>query len=516
MSNTKNLVPARVSFDDLIVRGGGTPDESRPVVFERGSHQFKAPGVYVDKPLESKQAYSDEIDAMFETITHNERFPYYGFNDVAVNFTRLMRSCEGGVARSKRVGLSLPSERQVEIGYDAKGKMQYETIPGNWMTIPGLGDNAIARVIDDDHPVVQLQYPRYCQDAIVGFLAFLHDMLRTRSIYQGHAISYPSFEYTDVSRVDPNKAVYSATVGRLLNKWCLAPITHHEANDAAGIGRKSNVLLTGKPGTGKTLFLNIIKKHAVDNGWLAMELKAGSGAQALENALNTARVYMDDQPGAVRGVVLIAEDIEKMAQKDRAKTLEVLDGARGKFDRLITVLTTNFPEELDAAMVRAERIHAVISIELPDVDVYRRLVEMRLGDQLAPEIDWDAAFTANEGYTPAWIIGGLESVVRGVVAREGTHTNMTVTTEDLVDAANDYRPQYDLQVAAFGRPPEADSLAAVFSELVRKQVAEGVVRHISDLTDYGAIGRVVRSELDDTRVELKTESGNKIKGGLGS
>lgn len=503
--NGNGNVPQRITFDDMVVRGGGTPDEGKPVLFEKGSHQFKAPGMFADKPMESIDEYSENVHAMFEMVEHYEEFTYYGFNDVAVNFTRLLRRTEGGIARSKRVGMQLPQERTVEIGYDKHGKMQYETIPGDWMTLPGLQDGK-ARVVSNSHghPVVHLTYRRFCQDAIVGFLSFLHDLLRTDSIYREQAIT-STFEYVDVSKVDPTKAVYSQDVGRLLNKWCLSPISNTRANDAAGISPKANVVIAGDPGNGKTTFLNIIKRHAVDHGWIAIELPAGATPDQFERALGVARVYMDHEND--KGAVLIAEDIEKMAVQDRSKTLEVLDGGRGKFDRLVTVLTTNFPRAMDKAMVRAERIHALIEIPLPDEDVYTRLVKMRLADHLADEIDWAAAFKANEGYTPAWIIGGLESVIRGVIARTGTHRDLVVTTEDLIDAANDYRAQYRIQQESADQVSGQDTFLNAFAEFIHSNSTE---------IDYGAVQEIVFEQVENrlhgANVQLETESGKEITG----
>jgi len=507
-STGSNQVPERVTFHDMVVRGGGTPDEAKAVLCEKGSHQFKAPGVFADKPLESIDEYKANVQAMYEEVEHSEVFSYYGFNDVAVNFTRLLRRTEGGVARSKRVGMKLPQERTVEVGYDARGVMQYETIPGDWMTVPSLPD-AKARVITDlnGNPVVHLTYRRFCQEAIIGFLSYLHDLLRTQSIYKGQAIT-SDFEYVDVSKVDPTKAVFAQETGRLLNKWCLSPISNAKANDAAGISPKANVIIAGEPGNGKTTFLNIIKRHAVDHGWTAIELPAGATPHQFERALGIARVYMDHEND--KGVVLVAEDIEKMAVQDRSKTLEVLDGGRGKFDRLVTVLTTNFPRNMDRAMVRAERIHALIEIPFPDEDVYRRLVEMRLDGSLADDIDWAAAFEANEGYTPAWIIGGLESVIRGVIARTGTHKDLVVTTEDLIDAANDYRAQYRIQQESADQVSDRDEFLTRFGEFISE--------HARARIDYDQIAELVNDHVRDitrkTYVNLETESGKEISGKL--
>jgi hypothetical protein len=90
---------AKLSFEDLVRKVGGTPDNARPVVFPAGNNQFKSPGSYAQDPLSSKQVYCDEVDAMYEYIQQVESLPF-GFNDVAVCMTRVLRRCDGGVARS--------------------------------------------------------------------------------------------------------------------------------------------------------------------------------------------------------------------------------------------------------------------------------------------------------------------------------------------------------------------------------------------------------------------------------
>ena len=504
---------AKLSFDDLVRKVGGTPDNARPVVFPAGNNQFKSPGSYAQDPLSSKQVYCDEVDAMYEYIQQVEQLPF-GFNDVAVCMTRVLRRCDGGVARSVKSSFKLAQERVVETGYDSDGNMQHETIPGDWMTIPGLDGKCRATPNPDGTGTVQFQFRRFCQDAINGFFAYIREELMERSIYRGQIIT-SNYEYVNVATFDRNQVVYNADLQEAVKVAVISPIIDLDELLKAGERPKRSVLLAGQPGTGKTLLFNVAQSLLFEMGMTGVIVPPGGSAQDMANGLRVARNYMRKD-----GIVgLFIEDIEKMADKDRALALDNLDGSISKSDRILIMMTTNFPDQINSAFLRQGRVDDFIEVGLPDLDAFTRLIQMRLKGRLADKIDWQTAFDAYEYYTPAWIVGGMSKVVRSVIARTHSADNIMVTTQDLVTGATLMRRQWELQDTSSKRAPTIPALDQAFRTAVQEAIGDGVridIEGVSKADVYEMAADAIDTKLDGAKVALKTETGKPVEGNLGT
>lgn len=504
---------AKLSFDDLVRKVGGTPDNARPVVFPAGNNQFKSPGQYAQDPLSSKQVYCDEVDAMYEYIQQVEQLPF-GYNDVAVCMTRVLRRCDGGVARSVKSPFKLAQERVVETGYDADGKMQHETIPGDWMTIPGLDGKCRATPNPDGSGTVQFQFRRFCQDAINGFFAYIREELAERSIYRGQIIT-SNYEYINVATFDRNQVVFNANLQEAVKVAVISPIVDMDELIKAGERPKRSVLLAGPPGTGKTLLFNVAQSLLFEMGMTGVTLPPGSSAEDMKNGLRVARNYMRKD-----GIVgLFIEDIEKMADKDRALALDNLDGAVSKSDRILIMMTTNFPDQINSAFLRQGRVDDYIEVGLPDLDAFTRLIKLRLKEKLDDTVDWETAFAAYEDYTPAWIIGGMSKVIRSVIARTHSSANILVTTQDLVTGATLMRRQWELQDTSSKRTPQPPTLDQAFKQVIIDAVGDGVRVEVDsvDRDDVYEMAQVaIDSKLDGAKIALRTETGKPVEGNLGT
>ena len=311
------------------------------LVFPAGNNQFKSPGSYAQDPLSSKQVYCDEVDAMYEYIQQVEQLPF-GYNDVAVCMTRVLRRCDGGVARSVKSPFKLAQERVVETGYNADGKMQHETIPGDWMTIPGLDGKC--RGFRIDAPARCSSSFGVCQ-TVNGFFAFIRE---TDSVRSTAGRSSPATTSTSTLPPRPQQVVFNAELQEAVKVACISPIIDLDALIQAGERPKRSVLLAGPPGTGKTLLFAVAQSLLFEMGMTGVIVPPGGSAQDMQNGLRVARNYMTRD-----GIVgLFIEDIEKMADKDRALALDNLDGSVSKSDRILIMMTTNFPEIASAFSAR--------------------------------------------------------------------------------------------------------------------------------------------------------------------
>jgi ATPase family associated with various cellular activities (AAA) len=500
-----------LSFRDLVNKVGGTPDSARPVVFQENSAQFKAPGVFADDPLSSKRVYNDAIDSAYEMVEQSETL-IYGYNDVAVCMTRVLRRCTDGIARSVKANpFTIPAERVVKTGYDQNGVMRHETIPGDWMTIPGLDGRCRATANRDGTGSIQFEFRRFCQDAINGFFAFIREELELRSIYRDQIIT-SDYEFVNVAGFQRDQVVYNRDLTEAVKVACISPIVDLEVLIADGRKPKRSVLLAGDPGTGKTLLFNVAQSLLFEMGYMGVIVPAGGSAADMHKGLKIARAYMRDD--AIVG--LFIEDIEKMAEHDRSLALDNLDGSIAKSDRILIMMTTNFPDGIDAAFLRPGRIDDFIEVGLPDLDAFTRLLQQHLGHRLAPDVDFAEAFAAYHDYTPAWIVGGMEKVVRSVIARTHSAENITVTTQDLITGATLLRRQWELQHASATKPKPAPSIDQAIRQAIREENAESLTLPV--VPSIGEIGEtvdnVVENRIDGASIGLKTEQGKVIEGNL--
>lgn len=138
-----------------------------------------------------------------------------------------------------------------------------------------------------------------------------------------------------------------------------------------GIPYKINILLHGKPGVGKTSLIHAIASSCdacICNLNINSELNENDMIRAISSASNTEKTS-----------ILVIEDIDCIftdrKDGDCLKNkitmngiLNCLDGFNNP-EGLIVILTTNYPDKLDSALLRSGRID--INIELTYLDKYQ-------------------------------------------------------------------------------------------------------------------------------------------------
>ena len=294
----------------------------------------------------------------------------------------------------------------------------------------------------------------------IGLLT--QQMLREHSIYKGKAIrvkfdwiredrafdpNIDSPEFMDTDDTDVNQLILPEMAAKLIRQGLFTPIEHTDRCRKARIPLKRGVLLKGPYGCGKTLTAKVTARKCVDNGWTFLYLE---DVNDLALALRYAKLYAP--------CVIFAEDVDKATNQGRTdelnKILNTIDGVEFKNSEIITVVSTNHPEQINKAMVRPGRLDAVVPIEPPDQAAAARLIKQYGGSLLTEDIDIDAAAEALQGQIPATIRECVERA-KLIALEEYDEIEGNVNAKHLRDAFDGMKPHLDLMDGAKGDGPSA-------------------------------------------------------------
>lgn len=447
-------------------------------------------------------------------------------DDGAVGWVQVIENTFGfsPIAQSQMsmFGEIKPEKRSVLIGYrehdsadgQAKaGEAMYVSVPKGKMALSLLNAQFYlhATVEDDFGPTfaIQVEAPQSSEFAIKGLFKELERYQAQHSIYRGKVldsvgrmvdgeIQDPKFR--NIWRNPDIELFFAADVAIQLEE-SITTLVEDTANQRAnGTKIGASVVLAGPPGTGKTEFIVKTAKAAVRTGrWTVIFATAG---EDMTQVINFAR--------SLKSTVLIAwEDFEGRVNLDDQKAvtrmLEALDGAGAKGEEVLNVLTTNHPDKINQETLRAKRIEDFIEIDLPDKQAMTGLinslvpVEMRQG-----EFNYDRMWTLSEGFTLAWIAGGVTRATRSAVRRLSKEhpaytpkeitASMSLTSSDIENGLLSMKAYHERHKnARKGVKDDLPTLDQAFNDMVKKAVTHELGGHYVDVPDHGkaAIKEVV-------------------------
>lgn len=129
-----------------------------------------------------------------------------------------------------------------------------------------------------------------------------------------------------------------------------------------GRNHKTNLLLTGIPGSGKTSLCK------------ALAMKYGYSIYIMNFNKTMTDSYLIDLVSDVKdNSIILYEDIDSYFTERTAHDVNVsfscliniLDGTLSKGSGIINIITTNFPDKLDSALLRPGRIDKIINFDYP-------------------------------------------------------------------------------------------------------------------------------------------------------
>ncbi len=195
----------------------------------------------------------------------------------------------------------------------------------------------------------------------------------------------------------------------LVREMVELPLKFPQLFGLLGIDPPKGVLLTGSPGTGKTLIAravsNEVRAHFIHvNGPEIIHKFYGESEAKLRQVFEEARrnapsiIFLDEIDALAPKRAMVIGDVEKRVV---AQLLALMDGLveRGE---VVVIGATNMPELVDPALRRPGRFDREITIGIPDRAARRQILSIHSRRMpLAPDVDLDQFAEISHGYVGA-------------------------------------------------------------------------------------------------------------------
>ncbi len=201
------------------------------------------------------------------------------------------------------------------------------------------------------------------------------------------------------------------------------------------------VLLMGPPGTGKTLLARALAGEAdvpffSTSGSEFIEVFVGVGAGRVRKMFEEARkqspslIFIDelDSIGRTRGTGLGGGHDER--EQTLNQILAELDGFTPR-EAVVVLAATNRPDVLDPALLRPGRFDRHVTLELPDKNARRAILNVHIKDlPLRADVDLDQVAAGTPGFSGA----DLKNLLNEAAITAARKSAAEITPEDLDEA----------------------------------------------------------------------------------
>jgi transitional endoplasmic reticulum ATPase len=207
------------------------------------------------------------------------------------------------------------------------------------------------------------------------------------------------------------------------------PLKNRAAFTRLGITPPKGVLLSGPPGTGKTMIARAVAAETgahfiAVNGPEIIDRFYGASEQQLRKVFETARakspaiIFIDE----IDAIAPKRESLSGEKQVERrivAQLLTLMDGLAGRGEVMV-LAATNLPDNIDPALRRPGRFDREIRIAPPDRNGRAEILAVHTRAMpLAPDVDLQALAAATHGYVGADIAALCREAAIAAIRRAG-------------------------------------------------------------------------------------------------
>lgn len=423
----------------------------------------------------------DKQEYMEKDINFTEKFDALPF-DGAYAIQQVLAAKYGwaqSVATPGFFGATPPQMFNIQVS-----PTETKTVPWGRFTLQGIDGHLqtnVAEVNGRYQFTLSASIKRKDEATVREIFQMVRKHLKENSIYRGQAlkirfkneqgetIAMPEPEFIDTTKIDRARLIYSSDVMDAVETNLFAPIERVADFVANQLPVKRTVMLAGTYGTGKTMAATVASKIAVENQITYIYC---ARADELINALEFAKQYQS--PAAV----VFCEDIDRTLDGERDAemddVLNIIDGVDTKNSNIITVLTSNALENINAAMLRPGRLDAIIDVTPPDAPAVEKLIRSIAGEAILPETDLTEASHHLAGRIPAVISEVVKRAKIVQLRRQPAGTKVEKLGQAaILEAAKTMKVQLDLlQSKIDEKKPTIPALETAIGDVVQRQMRQ--------------------------------------------
>lgn len=357
------------------------------------------------------------------------------------------------------------------------GRMSFPGLEGFLTTGMNVSDRGVSFVLGG---VVKRKH----EPLIRALVAQVIEYLKDGSIYKGRSVRvelgwmagernfHPQQDapkFMDVRSIRDEDLIVSPRILHELRTSIFARIERTGELVQWGVPLKHGVILAGPYGVGKTLAAKLTAHKCEENGWTYLYLE---NVKHLAHGLRLAAQYAP--------CVVFAEDIDRaVAGETRTESIDTIlntiDGVDTKNAPIVVVLTTNHPESINRAFMRAGRTDMFIKMEAPDAATAQRFIQAYTTfngkSLLEPGTDLTEVGQTLAGLVPAFIFEAANRAKVATIWREGDDIYGKMSGEDLLLAAQSVREHaLMLEDKKDNGPTPADAFVAEVARVVAAKI----------------------------------------------